>query len=110
MLNLATLWQRLALYGALAALLLGLGAGTCWYFVADIIAELKAERDAQAEQLKLAARSRLIDQEVSQDRAAIRQKRAGEAAGEAAKDAEALGKAQAWADAPVPQEVRDALR
>jgi polysaccharide deacetylase 2 family uncharacterized protein YibQ len=110
MLNLATLWPRLGVYAAIAAILLGLGAGTCWYFAAGTIADLKAVRDAQAEQLRLVVRSRLIDQKVSQQRAITRQGRASEAAGAAAKDAAALAKAKTWADTPVPQEVLDALQ
>jgi hypothetical protein len=106
----AGLWQRVAWYAAVGAILVGFGAGTCWYFVADRIATLKAEKDTLSRDLTRAIEARQLDQQVGQERAEVRQKRATEARSASAKDAEALGKAQAWADAQVPQEVRNALR
>ena len=106
----ATLGARLGMYAAIAAFLIGLGAGTCWYFAAGRIASLRAERDALTEQLQLAAKARRIADEVSQARAVVRTKRAGEARSAATGLDSALAKNKAWADAPVPQEVRDALR
>lgn len=110
MFTLTTIWQRACFYGALVALAVGLGAGACWYLVADTIAALRAQVTTLSQDLKRAAESRMVDKQVSQTRAVVRVKRAGEAASATAKTEAALAKAPEWADAPVPPEVRDALR
>jgi hypothetical protein len=107
---LATLWPRLGVYACVAALLLGIGAGTCWYIVADTIAGLKAQVHTLSADLKRAAETRMLDKQVSEQRATVRQQRATETRGSAAKDAAALAKVKPWADTPVPQEVLDALQ
>jgi len=106
---LTALGARFGIYAAVALILIGLGAGTCWYFVADRIAKLQADRKELTSQLARAASARKVEQQISQQRAATRQKRAAEGASSAAKDAAALDANPQWAATPLPKEIRDAL-
>lgn len=101
--------SRLWFYGAIALVLIGLGAGTVWYFLADTIAGLKAERKELHTQLERAASARKAEKVVSQRRAAVRTQRVAESAASGAKDAAALEANRPWAEQPLPQEVRDAI-
>lgn len=105
----ATLGTRLALYACIALILIGLGAGSVWYFLSGRIAALQAERKELSTQLERAASARKAEMVISAKRAATRQARAAEAATSEARDATALRANPAWADAPLPKEVADAL-
>jgi hypothetical protein len=104
------LGYKLWAYAAVALLLVGFGAGTVWYLLADTNAELKADRKELNSQLAKAASARVAEREVSTKRAAVRHTRAAETAASAAKDAAAIKANREWAETPLPQEVQDALK
>jgi hypothetical protein len=105
----AGLTARLGFYACIVLILIGLGAGTVWYWLSDTIAELKAERKELRAQLEAAASARRAEAEVSKARSERRQKRVAESAASEAKDAAAIAKHPDWANTPVPKEVRDAV-
>lgn len=100
---------RLALWGCIALILVGMGAGTTWYLLSDTIAGLEAERKDLQTHLERAASARRAERVASEKRAVVRTQRAAASAAHAAKDAAAIDVNRAWADQPLPKEVRDAL-
>lgn len=103
------IFARFAFWLGAAALLVGLGAGTVWYWLSGRIAELKADKKELNTQLQAAANARRAEQQISSKRAAVRQQRAGETAASDAKVRDAISANREWADQPLPQGVRDAL-
>lgn len=104
----ATLWAKLWVYVALVLIAAGFGAGIVWYWLSDTIAELRAERKELRTQMQAVASARKAEQKVTERRADVRSKRAGEAAAAEERERKALG-ASDWAKQPIPQEVRDAM-
>jgi hypothetical protein len=105
----AALTSRLTVYACIALILIGLGAGSVWYFLSGRIAALQAERKELHTQLERAASARKAEMVISAKRAETRQKRAAGIAASEANDAAALRANPAWADTPLPKEVADAL-
>lgn len=101
--------ERLALYAAIALVLIGLGAGTVWYMLSGTIAQLKTDKRELETLARKAAEAKKAERIVLQQRATVRQQRVTESVAIHARDDSALAAHKAWADEPLPQEVRDAL-
>lgn len=104
------LFPRLYVMMAIAALLFGLGAGTVYYWMADKLAGLRAERDVLSQALEQANRQRKADQAMLARRAAANAAAGRETASLRLRLDAALRVRREWSDQPVPPEVRDALK
>jgi hypothetical protein len=101
--------RKLALWACVALVLIGLGAGTVWYFVADNL----AKKDARIEQLAEAAKEAQAARERDAATLARREQAIAAAGREAVLLRQSLAAALAahreWASQPVPDAVRQAL-
>lgn len=100
---------RLYLWIAVAALLIGLGAGLSWYWVSDRLAAAEARAEVAEQGLAEAAKREKRLKAVSARLAKEKAVAARESALAAERLQRSLFENREWADQPVPKEVQDAL-
>jgi hypothetical protein len=105
----ASLGARLGAFLAIAALLVGLGAGTVWYFVSDKMARKDARIELLGDAIKQAQAQRDSDAKLLSRWAAKAAAMHKESTALRLRIDAALAANRDWADQQVPKEIQNAL-